>query len=102
MRAPVARAVRDALPRDVPVLAAGGIWTRADAERAQRAGVDVVVLGRAAIAHPDWPSASRAPDFAPIKPPWEPDYLRSVDVGEPLLDYLRGFSGVVVDGKAAH
>lgn len=97
-RGPVARAFRAALPVDVPIFAAGGIWTRAEADRAALAGVDVAVLGRAAIAHPDWPSVSAEPDWQPIRPPWNSDYLRSVDVGAGFLDYLRGMSGMVADG----
>jgi 2,4-dienoyl-CoA reductase-like NADH-dependent reductase (Old Yellow Enzyme family) len=97
-RGPVARAFRDALPADVPVLAAGGIWTRDDARRAVDAGVDVVVLGRAAIAHPDWPTVSMAPDWRPVRPPWDPDYLARVAVGPNLLRYLRGIPGLVTDG----
>ncbi len=98
---PVARAIRDAVPAAVPILAAGGIWTRADAERAEAAGADVVVLGRAGMAHPDWPSASGQPGWEPVRPPWEPDYLRSVALGEPFLRYIHNFPGMVVGGAPA-
>lgn len=97
-KAPVARVLRDALPAQVPLVVAGGVSTRADAVRAESAGADVVALGRAAIVHPDWPQASLAPDFAPLQTPWEPDYLRSVAVGEPLLAYIGNFPGMVVGG----
>ncbi len=99
-RGPVARAFREALPADVPIFAAGGIWTREDAARAVDAGVDVVVLGRAAITHPDWPAVSAAPGWEPNRPPWRPDYLTSVDVGPGFLEYLRGMAGMVEDGTA--
>ncbi|MEX1363950.1 MAG: NADH:flavin oxidoreductase [Nannocystaceae bacterium] len=98
-RGSVARAFRDALPDDVPIFTAGGIWTREDALRATAAGADVVVLGRAAIAHPDWPVASAQPGWEPVRPTWSPDYLRSVDVGEALIGYLGGFPGMVEGGK---
>lgn len=94
----VARAFRDALPEDVPILAAGGIWTREDARRATDAGVDVVVLGKAAMAHPDWPSASARPGWEPTRLPWTEEHLRSVDLGERFLDYIRNFSGMVEGG----
>ncbi|MCH9688127.1 MAG: NADH:flavin oxidoreductase [Deltaproteobacteria bacterium] len=96
----VARAFRDALPGDVPIFAAGGIWTREDAARAVGAGVDVVVVGRAAIAHPNWPVVYTQPEWEPKRPTWSPDYLRSVDVGEALLQYLSGFAGMVEGGAA--
>lgn len=98
---PVARAVRDGVPSEVPVFAAGGIWTRADAEAAFDAGVDVAVLGRASIGNPDWPIASEQPDYQPQRPPWTTDYLESVDVGPDLLGYLRAFPGMVVGGTPA-
>ncbi|MBX2798507.1 MAG: NADH:flavin oxidoreductase [Myxococcales bacterium] len=98
---PVARVVRDALPPEVPLFAAGGIWTRADAARAHDAGVDVVVLGRSAIAHPDWPRVSSASDFEPLRPPWPPEHLSSVAVGPDLLRYLEKFPGMVVGGTPA-
>ncbi len=98
---PVVTAVRAAVPASVPMLAAGGIWTRADAQRALDAGADVVVLGHAAIAHPDWPLVSGEPGFEPIRPPWTPEHLRSVDVGPGMLDYISHFPGRVVGGAPA-
>ncbi|MEL6343048.1 MAG: NADH:flavin oxidoreductase [Myxococcota bacterium] len=97
---PVARAIRDALPDDVPVLAAGGIWTREDAQRAVDAGVDVIVLGRSGIAHPDWPDTAFEDGFEPKRAPWTPEHLKSVDVGDDLLNYLRRFPGHVTDGRS--
>ena len=100
-KGPVARAVRDAVPDEVPIFAAGGIWTREDASRVLEAGVDVPVLGRAAIAHPDWPIASDQPSWEPTRPPWSEAYLRSVDVGPDLVRYLGMLSGMVEGGKPA-
>ena len=94
----VVTSVRAAVPQEVPVFAAGGIWTRAAAERARAAGADVVVLGRAAIAHPDWPVASASPDFEPFRPPWPLEHLTAVDVGPRLLRYVSQFPGMVVGG----
>lgn len=97
-RPPVARAFRDALPPDVPVLAAGGIRTAADEVRARQAGVDVVVVGKAAIRHPDWPMEVDVPGFEPAPTPWSPDDLRDQAVGPGLIAYLGGFPGLVVGG----
>ena len=97
----VATAFREALPEDVAIFAAGGIWTRADAERALAAGVDVVVLGRASIGNPDWPTEVRNDGYEPLRTPWEPDHLRSVAVGEDFLTYITPFPGMVVGGKPA-
>ena len=100
-RGVVARAVRDALPAEVPVFAAGGIWTREEAERAVEAGVDVVVLGRSAIAHADWPRVSTTPEWEPHRPKWDPEHLRAAAVGSAFLEYLNRFPGLVEGGAPA-
>ncbi len=76
------------------MLAAGGLWTLEDAQRAFAAGVDVAILGRAAIGNPDWPLQAR-PGWAPLRPPFDPDQLREAAVGEASLDYLGRFSGML-------
>lgn len=98
---PVVRAVRDAVRDDVPVFAAGGVWTREDAERALEAGADVVVVGRAAIIHPDWPRVSAQDGWTPQRPPWTEDALRKAAVGTALIDYLGRFAGLVEGGEEA-
>lgn len=97
----VATALRDALPPEVALFGAGGVWTKDDAEAARTAGLDAVVVGRAAIAHPDWPRRAMEPGFEPRRPPWSAEHLRQASVGPDLLDYLRGFPGMVEDGKPA-
>lgn len=95
---PVARAFRDALPADVALFVVGGVWTLADAQAAEAAGADVVVVGKASIAHPDLPMAMQNPDFVPLRPPWTPEHLVASDVGPALLGYLSQFPGMVVGG----
>ncbi|TNE86477.1 MAG: NADH:flavin oxidoreductase [Deltaproteobacteria bacterium] len=95
----IARAFRDALPREVAVLAVGGIWTREDAERAMHSGADVAVLGKAAMAHADWPRASAAAEFAPVKPTWSLAHLKQAALGEAFLRYIQAFPGMVEGGK---
>lgn len=92
---PVATAFRAALPPTVPLLAAGGIWTTADAARAREAGVDVVVLGKAAIGNPDWPRRRAEPGWEPARPPFSRDDLRAAEVSEAFLAYLERFRGLL-------
>lgn len=97
--APVARVIRAALPPEVPLVVAGSIWTPADAARAVEAGADVIALGRSAIGNPSWPERVMAGGEAPLMPPWPPAHLRSVDISERFVAYLRRFPGLVTDGR---
>lgn len=99
--ASVVRTMREALPSQVPLLAAGGIWSGADARRALKEGLDVVVLGRAAIAHPDWPQRVDEQGWQPAHPPYTRAFLASGGASEPLLDYLARRPGFLVEGVAA-
>lgn len=96
---PVVRAIRDAVPNEVKIASAGGVWTREDAEKVELAGADIVVLGKASIVHPDWPTISRSPDFSPKSQPWAPEYLKQVSVGPKFIKYLQRIPGLVVGGK---
>ena len=70
-------------------------------EAALDAGADVAVLGKASIGNPDWPVRSLDPEWAPARPPWTVEHLRSVDVGPDLIAYLMPRAGMVVGGAAA-
>ena len=94
----VAQGMRASLPAAVPIFAAGGIATRDDLRRARAAGVDVGVVGKAAIPHPDWPVVSRTDGWAPAPRPWSRDLLRAAAVGERFLDYISNFAGMVEGG----
>lgn len=95
---PVVTRIREAVGNQAHVAAAGGIWTRKDAQQFFDAGGDIAVLGKAAIAHPDWPSISQKTDFTPLPRPWPIDYLKSVDVSERFIAYLKRFPGLVEGG----
>jgi 2,4-dienoyl-CoA reductase-like NADH-dependent reductase (Old Yellow Enzyme family) len=94
---PVVRAIRAALPAEVGLWAAGGVWTADDARVVRDLGADVVVVGKAAIAHADWPRAARAPRFEPQRPPWSLDHLHEQLVGPAFVRYLGGMRGMVRD-----
>ncbi len=97
-RGPVVAAIRAVVPKTLALAVAGGVTTRSDGIRAREVGADIVVLGRTAIAHPDWPVESRATDFKPIPRPYTKDHLRSVAVSESFLGYLNRFAGLVEGG----
>lgn len=62
------------------------------------AGVDFVLLGRAAILHHDFPNqVARDPLFAPVTLPVTRAYLRQQGLGEAFVGYMSGWSGFVVE-----
>ena len=96
---PVCRVIRDAMDPSVPLLAAGGIWTREDLEVAFALGVDVGVVGKAAIIHPNWPAlALERANWTPTKPPFPLADLRAAAASPRMLAYLNKFPGLIEGG----
>lgn len=86
---------REAVAPGCPLLVAGKLHTRADAESALAQGADAVALGRVAIAYPEWPQSIRNHTFDPQPPPHSADHLRAAAVGPKFLAYLRRWPGFV-------
>jgi 2,4-dienoyl-CoA reductase-like NADH-dependent reductase (Old Yellow Enzyme family) len=87
---------RAALPPAVRVLAAGSIWTRADAEQVLAKGADAAVLGRSAIINADWPLRAVDPAWTPRRPPVTIDELRANGLSPVFAEYMRRFQNFVV------
>jgi 2,4-dienoyl-CoA reductase-like NADH-dependent reductase (Old Yellow Enzyme family) len=88
---------REALPADVALVAAGGVWTRQEAEALLGLGASAVAVGRAGIANPDWAARVADPRWEPRRPP-----LTVVELGERGLSpafaqYMRNWKGFVAD-----
>jgi len=60
---------RSALNEEVRLVAAGNIWTRADAEAALARGASAVAIGQAAIANLDWVARVSDPGREVRRPP---------------------------------
>jgi 2,4-dienoyl-CoA reductase-like NADH-dependent reductase (Old Yellow Enzyme family) len=87
---------REVLPEDIPVMVAGEIWSVEDADQAMDFGADFIALGRAGIGIPDWPARACKPKFIPLLPPYTPDYLRTCDLSDSFINYMRRWQGFVV------
>jgi 2,4-dienoyl-CoA reductase-like NADH-dependent reductase (Old Yellow Enzyme family) len=87
---------RAALPSDVTILAAGAIWTRADAEQVLERGADAAVLGRAAIVNADWPLRAIDPMWEPRRPPVTIESLRASGLSQRFAESMRRFKDFVV------
>jgi 2,4-dienoyl-CoA reductase-like NADH-dependent reductase (Old Yellow Enzyme family) len=87
--------LRAALPRDVAVIACGGLWTAADAMALRDRGADIIALGRAAVCNPDWPSAARAPGWEPRRPPLTRAELGERSISPVFIEYLSRWKNFV-------
>lgn len=88
--------IRAAVPRELPVVAAGGVWTPAEASEVLERGADIVAIGEAAIANPDWATRAQDPAWSPVRPPLSREQLAAAGVTAPFLAYLRnGWPGFV-------
>jgi 2,4-dienoyl-CoA reductase-like NADH-dependent reductase (Old Yellow Enzyme family) len=87
--------LRAALPRDVAVIACGGLWTAADAIALRERGADIIAIGRAAICNPSWPIAARAPGWEPRRPPLTRAELLERSVSPVFITYLTRWKNFV-------
>jgi 2,4-dienoyl-CoA reductase-like NADH-dependent reductase (Old Yellow Enzyme family) len=88
---------RRACPADVSLIAAGSVWTRAEAEAVLERGADAVALGRAAIVNPDWPARAADPAWQPMRPPLRPEELRARGLNDVFINYMRNRKGFVAE-----
>lgn len=88
--------LREVLPRDVAIFAAGKIWSRADAEGVIAKGADVVSLGRSGILDPDWPKMIAA-GIEPVRPPMTRAALGARAVSPRFQGYLTAWRNLVAD-----
>ncbi|MBM3772534.1 MAG: NADH:flavin oxidoreductase [Acidimicrobiia bacterium] len=81
--------------------AAGKIMTGEQAAGCLTAGLDFVVIGRAAILHHDLPRRIAAnPAFVPTSTPVTPGYLKEEGLSEPFVKYMRNWPGFVAEDAA--
>ncbi len=88
---------REAVPREVPLVVAGNIWTRAEAEAMLDRGAAAVAIGRAAIANPDWASRVAEPGWEPRRPPLTVAELGERGLSPTFAAYMRNWKGFVAD-----
>lgn len=81
---------------DVALGIAGKLRNPDEVNRAMAAGIDFVMLGRAAILHHDFPLQMQADqNFTPVRNPVSADYLRAEGLGEAFITYMSGWKGFV-------
>lgn len=79
--------IRDRLDRALPLMCAGGVMSRDDADRAMELGADLVAVGRAAIGNDEVPRLFA--QHKPLRPtPYAAHELAARKVSPDLLRYL--------------
>lgn len=91
---------RAALPSDVALFAAGGVWTRAEADALLARGADAVALGRCAIINRDWPRRIVDPEWVATRPPVSIAELRAAGLSPAFAEYMRAWKNFVRDDAA--
>lgn len=80
--------LRAHVDRALPLVAAGSVTTRAQADRALELGADVVAIGRAAIGNPGLPGRfARGEALTPT--PYDAEQLRALGVSDAFITYLK-------------
>jgi len=80
---------------------AGKIRNPGEAEAVLAAGVDWIMLGRAAILHHDFPERYRhQSDFVPTQLPVSRAYLASEGLSDRFIDYMSGWPGFVAQAES--
>ncbi len=75
---------------------AGKVRTPQNAQHCLDAGIDFVLLGRAAILHHDFPNQTEADsNFMPVRNPVSVDHLRAEGLGEAFVEYMGTWKGFV-------
>jgi 2,4-dienoyl-CoA reductase-like NADH-dependent reductase (Old Yellow Enzyme family) len=80
---------RAALPREIKIVVAGGLWTRADADAMLARGADAIALARAAICNPSWPQLAVDRSWEPRRPPISAAELAERALSPVFVGYMR-------------
>jgi 2,4-dienoyl-CoA reductase-like NADH-dependent reductase (Old Yellow Enzyme family) len=86
---PIVTTFRKALPSRVALMTSGGIATAADARETLALGADLLSLGKAGIAHANWPRLACQPDFQPSSFPLDATRLTAEAVSPAFQRLLK-------------
>lgn len=83
------------LDDDIPLFTTGSVWDANDARNAMAQGGDFVGVGRAGIAHPDWPTYLGESMEGPKRPPFSVAELQRASLSPTFIEYMRRWKGFV-------
>merc|ERR1711939_541125 len=96
---PLLQIFREACPKDVVVMACGGVNDGADVAALHQLGIQVAVMGKTAVSTPDFPQrVQENPDYkVTVLPPYTKEHLVSVDTSEAFIAMLTSMGLVKKD-----
>ncbi|MDA7463309.1 NADH:flavin oxidoreductase [Candidatus Poseidonia alphae] len=84
------------LEGQIPIITTGKIWDGEDVRFAMDEGADLVGVGRAGIAHYDWPQQLSKGDSSPKKPPFTVEQLKQAGLSDTFVTYMSRWDGFVI------
>ena len=90
---PITRIFSKQLGEKITLITTGSIWDDSDVNEAFNQGADLIGVGRAGIAHPDWPRRVFTPDNR--RPPFTKLHLSKADLSPKFIDYMQLWEGFV-------
>jgi 2,4-dienoyl-CoA reductase-like NADH-dependent reductase (Old Yellow Enzyme family) len=96
---PLVQLFREACPKDVVVMACGGVNQASDVEDLKKLGIDVAVMGKTAISTPDFPRlVQENPDYeVTVFPPYTREHLASVDTSDAFISMIQAMGMLAKD-----
>ena len=87
----------DVVPKNIPLISTGAVWTSQDAQWLMDEGADIIGVARVGIGHPDWPQYLSDENYQPQKPPFSVDHLENVDLSPIFIEYMKRWKNFVVE-----
>merc|ERR1712070_1261784 len=87
---PLLQIFREACPKDVVVMACGGVNEAADVAALQEMDIQIAAMGKTAISTPDFPQrVQENPEYkVTVMPPYTKEHLISVDTSEAFIGMI--------------
>ena len=92
---PFTTVFRTHLNDEIPLFTTGSVWNAGDAIEAVQQGAEFVGVGRAGIAHPDWPVYLENAQDEPKRPPFSVSELEAASLNPTFIEYMRRWKGFV-------
>ena len=77
------------------IITTGSIWSFDNVKSVFEQGSDLIGVGRAGIAYPDWSKYYLKKNFNPYRGPFTVQHLKDVDLSEVFINYMRNWEGFV-------